>query len=89
MRYLLVLLLTGCAMFGKTVPDAVLPPPEKTVHIDPRMLELCDPLIKLPEESTSFEDVLSITISNYELYVNCAQRQKNSVILIKQFSNKE
>ena len=85
MRYLLItLLLSGCFA---TVPDAVAPPPEKVVHIDPRVLEPCEPLLKLPDQSTSFEDVISITLANYEIYSNCATKQKNSSILLREFSN--
>lgn len=85
MRILLILLLTGCI---STTPDAVLPPPQKIVHIDARALELCEPLFTI-SESASFEEILKTTIANFELYADCSNRQKNSVILLKQFSNKE
>ena len=84
MKYLLILLL----LFGCATKDAIVVPPEKVVQIDPRTLELCDPLNALPEQA-SFEDLLTVTIGNIELYANCANRQKNSVILLKKFSNKE
>jgi len=79
---LLVLLLAGCA----STPTAILPPPDKTVKLDPRMLELCEFVNKLPEKA-SFEDVLSITITNLELYASCANKQKNSVKILKEFAN--
>lgn len=80
---LLVIFLHGCA-----TKDAIVPPPEKIVHIDPRVLESCEPLNKLPENA-SFEDLLSTTVVNFEIYNACAQKQKNSAILLKKFSNKE
>lgn len=82
MKYLIILLL----LFGCATKDAIVVPPEKVVRIDPRALELCEALSILPEQA-SFEDLLTITIGNIELYANCANRQKNSVILLKQFSN--
>lgn len=82
---ILVVLLSGCFT---TTKDAIVPPPEKIVHIDPRILEECEPLIKLPENA-SFEDLLSITVFNFEVYNICATKQHNSIILLKKFANKE
>jgi hypothetical protein len=80
---LILLLLTGCAT---VIPDAVLPPPEKVVRIDPRILELCEPLRNLPETAT-FDDVLTVTLANFELYVACSTKQSRAVKLLKEFSN--
>jgi len=82
-RYTLLLLLAGCI----TTPDAIVPPTERTVHVDPRILELCEPLEKLPDTST-FEDLLAITITNFELYSECATKQKVSATLLKRFANR-
>lgn len=68
--------------------DAIVPPPEKVVHIDARALEPCEPLVKLPDNA-SFEELISITVSNFELYSVCVIKQDNSIILLKKFSNKE
>jgi hypothetical protein len=81
---ILIFLLVGCAT--TKIPDAVLPPVEKTVRIDPRIFELCDPLKNLPENA-SFEDVLAITISNFEIYSTCSIKQSKAVKLLKEFSN--
>lgn len=82
---LALVLLVGCSLLKK---DAIVPPPERTVHIDPRVLELCEPLNRLPEQA-SFEDLLATTVANFEIYNNCALKQRNSVILLKKFANKE
>lgn len=80
MKYLLILLLSGCA----STPAIT----EKTVSLDPRVLELCEPLLTLQAGAT-FEDLMQTTIRNFELYHECADRQALSVKLLKQFSNKE
>lgn len=86
MKYLLILLiLVGCA----TKPDAIVPPPEKYVHIDPRILEPCENLIELPPDTSTFEDLLKITLVNFEIYSDCALKHRNSTILLKKFANKE
>jgi hypothetical protein len=89
MKYLLILLilLAGCAS-KPPVPDAVLPPKEKVVYIDPRMLELCDPLQNLPAES-NFEEVLAVTINNFEVYTACSAKQSRAVRLLRKFSNQK
>lgn len=84
MFLIILLFLTGC---GTTkIPDAVLPPEEKIVRIDPRILELCEPLKNLPEKAT-FEDVLLVTLSNFEIYSACSVKQSRAVKLLKEFSN--
>lgn len=90
MKYILViLLLSGCAMFNKPKPpDAVLPPKEKVVHIDPRMLELCEPLQNLSAEA-NFEEVLAVTINNFEIYTACSVKQSKAVRLLREFSNQK
>ena len=45
---LLFCLLTACA----TVPDAIVPPLEKVVHIDPSALKRCQRLLELPINAT-------------------------------------
>jgi len=85
MFLIILLFLTGCATTTK-IPDAVLPPEEKIVRIDPRVFELCEPLKNLPENAT-FEDVLVITVANFELYSACSVKQSRAVRLLKEFSN--
>lgn len=81
---LICILLAGCV----TTPDAIVPPPERKVHIDPRVLEPCEPLLFL-SESASFEELITITVNNFEIYATCAEKQKNSALLLKRFTNKE
>jgi hypothetical protein len=87
-KYLLILLLlAGCAS-KPPVPDAVLPPKEKVVRIDPRIFELCEPLQNLAENAT-FDDVLAVTINNFEIYVACSTKQSRAVKLLREFSNQK
>jgi hypothetical protein len=88
MKYLLILLLLVGCVTKPPVPDAVLPPKEKVVRIDPRIFELCEPLFNL-NENASFDDVLKITLDNFELYTACSSKQSRAVKLLKQFSNQE
>ena len=83
-----LLLVSGCALFKPNIPDAVLPPKERVVNIDPRIFELCEPLLNISENST-FEDVLAITLSNFEIYAACSVKQSRAVKLLREFSNKK
>lgn len=60
-----------------------MPPQEKVVHIDPYNLEPCLPIIRLEEGSNELE----VSIKNIEIYADCKNRQNNSIILLKKFSN--
>lgn len=88
MKVLAIILSTVLLASCITTKDAIVPPPEKVVHIDARALEPCEELIKLPENA-SFEDLLGVTVTNFEIYNACAIKQNNSIILLKKFSNKE
>lgn len=90
MKYSLVilLLLGGCAFNKPPPPDAVLPPQEKVVRIDPRVFELCEPLQNLPAEA-NFDEVLAVTINNFEIYVACSAKQSRAVRLLREFSNQK
>ena len=81
---LVILLLAGCAT--APIPDAVLPPSTKQVHLEPRLLEPCEALNNL-YLTNSWEDVLTITVNNFEKYSACAKKQENSIKLLKKFSN--
>lgn len=76
---LILVLLSACA---SPKYENVIPPPERVIHIDPRMLELCQPVLKLTTELNE-----EVFIHNLEIYADCANKQKNSVILLKEFSN--
>lgn len=81
---LLSFLLVSCA----SIPDAIVPPTEREVALDPRILTYCDPLVKLPPAPT-FDDVLNVSLKNMELYYICADKQKSSVELLKKVSNRK
>ncbi len=75
--------LTGCAINAKK-PDAILT--EKVVYIDPRVLISCSDLI-VPEEPVTFDSLLTSSIANAELYLDCRIKQENSIKLLKEFAN--
>ena len=67
-------------------PIPIITVDKKVIRINPAVLEQCAPLQRLPEKA-SFEDVITITIHNYELYKVCADKQRVSVQVIREFSN--
>lgn len=75
--------LSGCGLFMKK-PDASIT--TKVVHIDPRVLESCKDLVTISEPIT-FEGLLISSVTNAELYLDCRNKQENSIKLLKQFSN--
>lgn len=77
--------LQGCACFAKK--DATIT--EKTVKLDPRVLESCKALIPLPTTFTidPFGDILENVQANADAYADCAAKQETSIKLLKQFSN--
>jgi hypothetical protein len=75
--------LSGCGLFTKK-PDASIT--TKVVHIDPRVLESCKDLVTISEPIT-FEGLLVSSVTNAELYLDCRNRQENSIKVIKEFSN--
>jgi hypothetical protein len=84
-KYIIAILifLSGCAT---TIPDAVLPPKEVTIHLDSAVFEPCESLEGLPELA-SWEDVITVTVHNFEKYAICAKKQMISIKLLKEFSN--
>jgi hypothetical protein len=78
------ILLSSCSLLPTKKPDAIIT--EKIVHVDARALEPCKPLIEL-SDTPSFDDVISVSVSNAEIYLDCKDRQNVSIKLLKQFSN--
>lgn len=80
---ILSIFLTGCACFKKEENVPVTP---KTVHIDAAALANCS---KLPEDVllTSFEQFLDKYSDLALKYADCANKQSNSVKLLKEFGN--
>lgn len=75
--------LSSCGLFPKK-PDVIIT--EKVVRIDPRALESCKDLENVIEPVT-FESLLITSINNAELYLDCRNKQENSIKLLKEFSN--
>lgn len=88
MKILLIILtvfLVSCA----TKTNIVTPPGViKPITLDARVFELCDKLIKLPEKAT-FDELLSTISVNAQIFAECANKQKVSIELLKQLSNKK
>lgn len=82
---ILASILIGCATTQPPGPTIVI---DKVVHIDPRALQACEPLVGL-NSVASFEDILATSVQNMEIYADCKGKQDNSIILLKKFSNKE
>jgi hypothetical protein len=83
---LLLVILSGCGTVQKLICEDT-SPPEKEVKLDPRMLEECRPLEYLPKEEVTFERVLVNVTDNAILYAECRAKQRDSVKLLKEFSN--
>lgn len=79
---LALVLLTGCSLFPQK--DVIIT--DREVRINPAALVPCADLVLLPEEG-NFDTVLSVTIANAELFLDCKKKQDNSITLLKQFSN--
>lgn len=86
-KYLAILLifLTGCSLFP-TNKDVIIT--DREVRINAAALSPCAELISFPEGG-NFDTVLSVTVANTELYLDCKKKQENSIILLKQFANKK
>ena len=86
MKYILLIILsiflTGCACFKKDVEPAL--PPEKVVHIDPRLIEYCD-LLAEDVKILIFEDAIFAYADLSTKYGICANKQADGVKIIKQF----
>ena len=89
---LCVPLLTGCALFDffKKREEPVIPR-DRVVHVDPKLLEPCKPLVKLEKvdpKSVDFgNQVLTNLATNAAIYSECAKKQDGSITIIKEFAN--
>lgn len=88
MNKLLIIILSSILIGCAHTPPGPTIAIDKVVHIDPRALQACEPLVGL-NSITSFEDILNTSIQNMEIYADCKGKQDNSIILLKKFSNKE
>jgi len=77
------LFIASCSCFI-TKPVATIT--DKPVHIDARLLEPCSRLSSISNEA-SFEELLKVSFDNFQIYTECYDKQRASVILLKQFSN--
>jgi hypothetical protein len=82
---LLIFSLFGCASIqDKICKDALIV--DKVVHIDSVYYQECKPLVNLSETAT-FEDVISNLQQNSIIYAECRNKQHDSILLLKKFTN--
>lgn len=80
-------LLTGCGFLQKVFSKDTEPVGINTkVVVDPKLLQLCEPLQKLPAEPT-FDDIATHYIETIGMYGTCANKQATSVSTIKKLAN--
>jgi hypothetical protein len=83
---LLLLLLNGCGIFQKKIPEV--PPPATTgnrVVIDPKLLQPCELLPALV--GNTYEQVADHYLTVISLYGQCALKQMDSIATIRKLSN--
>jgi hypothetical protein len=83
---LLLLLLNGCGIFVKKIPE--IPPPATTgnkVVVDPKLLQACEPLPTLV--ANTYEQVADHYLTVINLYGQCALKQLDSIKTIRKLSN--
>lgn len=84
---LLFISLSGCASIKEYICGPVVVPPEKVIHVDPKLLEPCKPLIEMTSPTPTWEDYLLLTGDNAIAYADCRKKQDSSIIFIKSLSN--
>lgn len=77
------ILLSGCLHTTPVIPT------DKPIEINPKLLEPCQDLYKLPEGPITFTEVLETSVKNTELYLECRRKHDRSIILIKELTNKK
>jgi len=83
---LLLLLLNGCGIFVKKIPE--IPPPATTgnrIVVDPKLLQACEPLP--PLVGVTYEQVADHYLTVINLYGQCALKQLDSIATIRKLSN--
>lgn len=86
---MLALSLTGCAAIKESIcgkPDIIVPE-NKEIHVDPKLLEPCKPLIEMTSPTPTWEDYLLLTGDNAIAYADCRKKQEASVQFIKGVAN--
>lgn len=78
-----MIFLSGCSLFP-TKKDVIIT--DREVRVNPAALVPCAELVSLPKD-VNFETVLSVSIANAEIYLDCKRKQDISITLLKQFSN--
>ena len=83
-KILLVILLSGCA--SATVPTApLIAHPDRVIYIDSALLKPCRAQVE--PEIVTYESVLVTTKTNTSIYVECRNRMKAAIVVLKKFSN--
>lgn len=77
---ILSVFLLGCAH------HEVIPPPDRVVDIDPKLLLQCE-LLNEDVKIASFDDILGEYATLSTKYGICANKQADSIKLLKQFGN--
>jgi hypothetical protein len=83
---ILAIFLSGCSTVTEFMCKDILVTEEKIV-IDSRYYEECQPLNTLGVNPT-FSDVLLNTVENAEIYNICSSKQRDSILLLKRFTNR-
>lgn len=76
--------LSGCAFFGTKNQDPV--GITNKVQIDPKLLQPCKPIVKLPETSGT-EDIGQHYVSVIGMYGECSLQQDKSIEAMKELAN--
>lgn len=90
MKYLmciiLALSLSGCASLKDSFCDYSMIPASKPIEIDPKLLEECESFV-LPVLPLTWESLLNNAKENKLIHLTCIKKQKDSIIVLKKFSN--
>lgn len=85
----LALALTGCASINEAIcgkPDIIVPE-NKTINVDPKLLEPCKPLAEATMPNPTFEDYLLLIGDNAVAYTDCRNKQNASILFLKKVAN--
>lgn len=81
--------LSGCAAIKDAIcdkPPDIVVPENKTIHVDPKLLEPCRPLIEMTAPTPTWEDYLLLTGDNAIIYADCRKKQDSSIKFLKEVS---
>jgi uncharacterized protein YceK len=81
--------LSGCASMKEAIcgKEDIVVPENKKIHVDPKLLEACKPLLTMTQPTPTWEDYLLLTGDNAILYAECRKKQDSSIKFLKELSN--